>query len=83
MHYAGHVWLEAAHPADALTAVNALLALDPRDADAWFTKGEAHAQAGQLDAAIAAYQQAISFRPDFTRAAEQVKLTRSSRRTSR
>ena len=72
MQKAADAWLESGQPVEALVAFDAVLALRPEDADAWFWKGEAHTRLAQRDEAIAAYRQALVFRPEFPRAKDRL-----------
>lgn len=74
MRRAGGVWIRAGQSADALTAWDAVVGLQPHDATAWFGKAEAHAQAEQFAHAIAAYERALVLWPEFIGAAARMKV---------
>lgn len=64
-HVAVDHWLRAGRAQEALAAAERLVTLSPTDARAWTAKAEAHAAAGQRDAAITCFQRALGLEPDF------------------
>ncbi len=53
---------------DSIAKANAQLERQPADADAWYKKGEAHRQSGDIATAISAYNQSLKLKPDFAQA---------------
>lgn len=64
-HVAVDHWLRAGRAQEALAAAEQLVTLSPTDARAWAAKAEAHAAAGQRDAAISCFQRALEYEPGF------------------
>lgn len=55
----------AASRDDMLADIDRVIALTPRNAFAWFNRGNAMLEIGDLNAAMQAYNQAIDLKPDF------------------
>ncbi len=62
---AGSAWLSAKRPDDARAAYERARALDPKSSRAWFGIAEAHAQAGELEQALTAYDESLKLEPGF------------------
>ena len=63
---------------EAIAAWDHLVKTAP-DAQVWFGKAEAHAQAGQLDAAITAYERSLEYWPGFLGASARLKVIKAQR----
>jgi tetratricopeptide (TPR) repeat protein len=75
---AAGVW-QAVHNSDeAIAAWDHLVTTAP-DAQVWFGKAEAHAQAGQLDAAISAYERSLEYWPGFLGASARLKVIKAQK----
>ncbi len=61
----GHLYLDQGRAEDAVGALQAAVAIDRADADAWYWLGKADGATGRLDDATAALQQALRLVPDF------------------
>ena len=59
----GNLWHQAGDQIQAATCYQQAVELDPTAAQAWFNLGVARSLTGELDLALAAYQQAIATRP--------------------
>ena len=77
---AAGVWLAAQLPHEALHAWDRQLAIAP-DAQAWFGKAEAFAQAGELDAAIVACERSLELWPGFLGARARLKVMKALQET--
>jgi tetratricopeptide (TPR) repeat protein len=62
---AGSAWLSSKRPDDARAAYERACALDPKSSRAWFGIAEAHAQAGELEQALTAYDESLKLEPGF------------------
>lgn len=78
---AAGVWQAVHNTAEAIDAWDHLVTTAP-DAQAWFGKAEAHAQAGQLEAAIAAYERSLEFWPGFLGASARLQVIKAQREAS-
>lgn len=61
----GMIYLEQKEPATAAEYLLQALEINSADADAWHQLGRAQQAAGQFDAALSSYEQAVRFVPDY------------------
>lgn len=78
---AGNVWIAAHLPDEAIRAWDRAVAKGPT-ARTWYGKAEAHAQAGQLDAAIAAYRRSLELEPGFLGAQARLEVALRSKQSA-
>lgn len=78
--FADPAWRAAAEYRAGDFAQSAATLADAQDADALYNRGNAFAKAGQLDAAIDAYKQALKLDPDHEDARYNLKLLEQARR---
>jgi len=69
-YFLGESYVKLERPADALSALEAALAITPTDADALYQMGLAHQALGQPQMALELYARAVRLVPDFIEAYE-------------
>jgi predicted Zn-dependent protease len=73
-------YLNSANFAEAKTTVEALLKISPENATAYYMKGLAQAQLGDLNGATNSLQTCLKIAPEFSQALELLKQIRGQRR---
>lgn len=64
-YFLGTSYTQLGRPADAISALEVALAINPTDADALYQLGQAYHANGQPEAALERYHEAVRFVPDF------------------
>jgi len=73
-YYLGEISLLEQQPGDAVTHLEAAVAIDSSDADAWRLLGRAYRESGEVDKAIEALSRAVLFVPNYQEAYEELAL---------
>lgn len=73
-YYLGEVALLEQQPGEAVTHLEAAVAIDSSDADAWRLLGKAYRESGDIDKAIEALSRAVLFVPNYQEAYEELAL---------